>query len=1268
MARKIILDTNYTFSPSTKTVTVTNRYIQQERLLLITNVTKNKVIYNFSDASLRATSYNTGMSGASGNTTIVLNYDTTTMSSTDKLQITVDEYSEAVRPNEEQLDPVGKTRTSQPQALIDTDFEYGTQTSKWENLTMINNRPFGYQTIPNISNLSSIILGTNSRTVTVNTSSPHYMTAGMPVTVQDTYLSIANGNFVVDTVPTVNSFSYTARSANTSSITSILDANKTAIYAGANYTSSAVGGTPTVTYSGQAVTVTTTIVHGLALGNEIAMTGITAANSATATVTAVAASTPATNFAQYTTSGAHGFSVGQNVTIAGSSVAGYNGTFTITSVPSTTTFAIENLTTGAATFTSGTAIANYAPVGSFAVATVTSPTQFIFYTQVPITGTLTTTGAILYVRPQGQFQHRAFDGGVIFSSNASSNYEQSIRQTRRYFRYQSGKGVQGSSGTIIKPSLQIDSLTSAGTTVTVQTKEQHNLQPGSFVTISGANESAYNGTFAVANITGYNSFTYVATSAPSASPASGSYYCNITSWYGAVNRLGLFDQQNGVFWEFDGTTLNAVRRSATFQLSGKVSVTNGSNTITQTNSFFPTNFSKQVTVGDWVVLRGFAYRVTDIASDTSMTVSPQYRGTTDNYVIASKVSELRIPQSQFNIDKLDGTGPSGYNIDLSKMQMWYLDYSWYGAGFIRWGVRATDGNIIYAHKLPNNNVNNEAYMRSGNIPARYESSTVPMFTYLTASTTGSDTTINVADTSKFPSAGTLVIRNNVVGHEYINYTGKTTTAFTGVTRGQAGNSSLAVTISAGSNQGSVSSAAGLQIGQRIIPTSAFNGAFPEGTFISNIVGTVITFSNAAIVANPTVIAAPMGATSGQSFTYGASSPTAVEFAYPTYAPTISHWGTSVIMDGRFDDDKSLVFTYGQQTPVTIPPASVTYISGQVSGTTASNTVTLSGSATTASITTGMVVSGTGITPGTYITSIVNSTNFTLSANPTTTLSGAYTITGNSTKALLSIRVAPSVDNGIGAGFGQRELINRMQLILKSLDISLLGSTTSNLLVRAFLNSNTFAGTQTVVGTANGTPIYLSTATGTGSVVTYTTTYPHGLNVGDSVVVSGVSSSTGYNGTYVITSVPTSTQFTVNSAYSTTYSTTGLPAVLGFKKWTNAAGDVYGILTSSLAQIADYAPNPTNGGASGAFGTVGGEVTGGYFANSTGSLDITNVRDLGNSVLGGGGIGTPSYSGGVGNNPGGIYPDGPDILTLVVTNLSSQPLQVLGRIGWTEAQA
>ena len=67
------------------------------------------------------------------------------------------------------------------------------------------------------------------------------------------------------------------------------------------------------------------------------------------------------------------------------------------------------------------------------------------------------------------------------------------------------------------------------------------------------------------------------------------------------------------------------------------------------------------------------------------------------------------------------------------------------------------------------------------------------------------------------------------------------------------------------------------------------------------------------------------------------------------------------MDGRYDDDKSLVFNVGQNTPVTNVSAGVRY-------------------------------------------------------------------------ALVSLRVAPSVDNGIVGLLGSREVINRMQLIMRQMDV------------------------------------------------------------------------------------------------------------------------------------------------------------------------------------------------------------------------------------------
>lgn len=1004
MARKTLEGTQYTFDPANSKVTI-NQYVPRERLVLITNVTANRVIYNFSDAQLKATSYTASVDGNQSSTEIVLSFDTTSMFSTDILMITIDEYAETFAPSEALKDPVDKFRVSQPQSLIDTDFEYGTQTTKWENLGLVNYRPFAYQRPEPVSDITSISLPSGSRTVTVTTSTNHGLAVGTAISVLDTYLSFASGNYIVEEA-TSTTFSYTANSTNTTSITNIFDTNKTLVYSGGIYNNAQIGAAPTITYVGGEITVTTTVPHGLALGNEIAVVGIT-------------------------TDGAD------------------------------------------------------APNGSFTVATIVSATSFKYYVTTAPTGTLDSSVASIYVRPQSGFLHRPFDGGVLFSTNSLSNFQQSIRQTRRYFRYQSGKGIQVSSGTVLKPNMQIDSIRATGDVVTVQTKENHNITPGVEITVSGANETAYNGTYNVDSVLNYNTFTYVISAPPGlASPASGDYSVAVSAWYGCSNRLGPFDDQNGMFFEFDGQQLYAVKRSSTYQLSGKVTATNGSNTITQTNSVFPTFFARQLEIGDYIVIRGQSYRVTDIDSDTSMTISPSYRGATTEFAGVSKTIDTRWPQSEWNIDKFDGTGPSGFNLDLTKMQMFYIDYSWYGAGYIRWGLRASNGDIVYAHKIANNNVNNEAYMRSGNLPARYESNTIPMTTRLDTSLLSSDSTMTVVSTDGFPDSGTLCIRDNN-SYEYVNYSSKNPTEFLGLIRAKAGNDALALTINAGSDTATVTSTADLQVGMRVISED-----FPVNTFVSEILNsTEVKFSNAAINNNPTVNVTPMGASAPQNFTYSATNPIAVEYAYPDYSSYVSHWGTAVIMDGRFDNDKSFIFTYGQRETTTIP--------------------------------------------------------------------------AGATRSLFSIRLAPSVDNSVGAVFGAREIVNRMQLVPKDAAVTIRG-TGGSMLVTALLNG-----------------------------------------------------------------VPTATQ-----------------------SWTAAAQGNAGIANSSLAQIADYAGTATE--------TNAGEVVAGFFVDSgPQSFDLSELRDLGNSILGGGGANTDEE----------IFPDGPDVLTINVTNLEDTgSVEVLGKITWTEAQA
>jgi hypothetical protein len=98
-------------------------------------------------------------------------------------------------------------------------------------------------------------------------------------------------------------------------------------------------------------------------------------------------------------------------------------------------------------------------------------------------------------------------------------------------------------------------------------------------------------------------------------------------------------------------------------------------------------------------------------------------GTTINLVKRSKSSgevvETRVPQSQWNVDKLNGTGPSGYTLDLTKSQILFSEYEWLGVGSVRMGF-AIDGKFIIVHQFNHANVISGVYMTTANLPVRYE--------------------------------------------------------------------------------------------------------------------------------------------------------------------------------------------------------------------------------------------------------------------------------------------------------------------------------------------------------------------------------------------------------------------------------------------------------------------------------------------------------------------------------------------------------------------
>lgn len=88
------------------------------------------------------------------------------------------------------------------------------------------------------------------------------------------------------------------------------------------------------------------------------------------------------------------------------------------------------------------------------------------------------------------------------------------------------------------------------------------------------------------------------------------------------------------------------------------------------------------------------------------------------YVTGSPVNNP-VVQSSWNIDKMDGTGASGVELDMTKAQIMFIDIEWLGVGRVRFGF-VVDGAFIYCHQILNANVLSSVYMSTPNLPLRYE--------------------------------------------------------------------------------------------------------------------------------------------------------------------------------------------------------------------------------------------------------------------------------------------------------------------------------------------------------------------------------------------------------------------------------------------------------------------------------------------------------------------------------------------------------------------
>jgi hypothetical protein len=88
-------------------------------------------------------------------------------------------------------------------------------------------------------------------------------------------------------------------------------------------------------------------------------------------------------------------------------------------------------------------------------------------------------------------------------------------------------------------------------------------------------------------------------------------------------------------------------------------------------------------------------------------------------VNGSPSSETTVLKSAWNGDKLDGTGPSGLTLDITKAQILWMDIEWLGLGTVRVGF-VINGQFIICHSFHHANILDSTYITTASLPLRYE--------------------------------------------------------------------------------------------------------------------------------------------------------------------------------------------------------------------------------------------------------------------------------------------------------------------------------------------------------------------------------------------------------------------------------------------------------------------------------------------------------------------------------------------------------------------
>jgi hypothetical protein len=196
------------------------------------------------------------------------------------------------------------------------------------------------------------------------------------------------------------------------------------------------------------------------------------------------------------------------------------------------------------------------------------------------------------------------------------------------------------------------------------------------------------------------------------------------------NPFTLFDSSH----RFDDnelwSTATAVSGSATFDANEGlvnlgVTAASGSQVIRETTKVFSYQPGKSLLVLNTFVMNavktGLRQRVGYYGASNGYYL--EQNDSTVSFVERSSVSgsliDTPVAQANWNVDPMDGSGPSGITLDLTKAQILFMDIEWLGVGTVRIGF-VIDGNFYVCHKFQHANIITSTYITTASLPLRYE--------------------------------------------------------------------------------------------------------------------------------------------------------------------------------------------------------------------------------------------------------------------------------------------------------------------------------------------------------------------------------------------------------------------------------------------------------------------------------------------------------------------------------------------------------------------